>query len=122
MGSRYKIEQAVEAAQRADAIIYSVYYVDNSAYGGYFGGGGDGDLKRMSEDTGGRLFKVDRKNTLQDIFARINDELRTQYSIGYTPSNAVKDNTFRRVEVKPVNKDYKAQARKGYYAAPSEAR
>ncbi|MEO8130436.1 MAG: VWA domain-containing protein, partial [Bryobacteraceae bacterium] len=61
-GSRYKIEQAIEQAQRSDAIIYSIYYVDNRAYGGgymSFGGGGEGYLKKMSEETGGRVMKVD---------------------------------------------------------------
>jgi VWFA-related protein len=125
-GSRYDIKQAIEAAQRADAIIYSIDYSDPSAYGGYgrfggFGGpNGEGDLRRMSDETGGHLFKVDRKNTLDDIFNQLNQEMRSQYAIGYTPTNSAKDNTFRRVEVKVTGKDLKVQARKGYYASPSQ--
>lgn len=115
MGSRYKLRDALEAAQKSDAIIYSIYYVDYRAYGG-FGSPGDGDLKKMSEETGGRLFRVDRRYTLDMIFDEINRELRSQYSIGYSPSNPSKDGTFRKLEIKPKNKDLKVQARKGYFA------
>ena len=120
-GSRYKIEQAIEQAQKADAIIYSIYYLDNRAYGGYmsFGGGGEGYLKKMSEDTGGRVMKVDNKNSLQSIFDQISQELRSQYSIGYTPTNPSATGGFRRVEihVPQREKEVKVQVRKGYYAS-----
>src|SRR5205823_12620200 len=70
-GSRLDIKQAIEAAQKADAVIYSIYYYDAGAYGGHgmisFGGGGEGYLKRMSDDTGGHVVKVDRKHTLNDV-------------------------------------------------------
>ncbi len=118
-GSRYTVKQAIEAAQKADAIIYSIFYVDTRAYGG-FGGGGEGYLRQMSEATGGRVLKVDRKHTLDQIFKEIEDEMRSQYSLGYVPSNPAKDNTFRKVEIKLEDKDMKAQARKGYYATKNE--
>ena len=70
----------------------------------------------MSDETGGRVLKVDRKNTLDDIFKEIQDEMRSQYAVAYTPSNSKKDGTFRKLEFKMANKDYKVQARKGYYA------
>ncbi|MEN6537151.1 MAG: VWA domain-containing protein [Bryobacteraceae bacterium] len=121
MGSRVKLEAAIEAAQKADAIIYSIYYYDPSAYntGGSltFGGGNDSILRRMSEETGGRLFKVSKKNTLEDIFKEIQEEMRSQYAIGYTPSSSVKDGAYRRLEVTSTQKDLKVQARKGYYSA-----
>jgi VWFA-related protein len=120
MGSRVDIREALEAAQKADTIIYSIYYVDPSAYGGGRGYGyyapSDGDLKRLSEETGGRLFKVSRKNTLEDIFQQLQEELRSQYALGYSPTNTVRDGSFRKVEVKTANKDYRVQARKGYFA------
>lgn len=118
-GSRYNIKQAIEMAQKADAIIYSIYYVDRGFYfrsGGFGGGGGEGALRKMSEETGGRVFHVDRKNTLEDIFRQIQDEMRSQYAIGYTPTNGTKDGTFRHVEIRTHGKDLKVQARKGYYA------
>jgi VWFA-related protein len=119
-GSRIRREGAIEAAHRADSIIYSIYYVDPSAYYGAGGFGiapGDGDLKRMSEDTGGRVLKVDRKHSLNDIFTQIQEEMRSQYAIGFTSSNDKKDGSFRKLEIRTKNKDLKVQARKGYYAS-----
>lgn len=122
-GSRYKIQQAIEAAQKADTIIYGIYYVDRGFYsqGGFtFGGVSDSALRRMAEETGGHVFSVDRKNSLQDIFKQLQEEMRSQYSIGYTPTNGTKDGSFRRIDIKTGNKEYKVQARKGYYAIPPE--
>lgn len=119
-GSRLKLEEAVEAAQKADAVIYSIDYVDPSAY---YGGPGsifmhpsDSALKKMSEETGGRVFKVSRKNSLESIFKQLQEEMRSQYSIGYTPTNDTKDGTFRKVDVKVRDKNLRVQVRKGYYA------
>lgn len=119
VGSRYKLSDAIEAAHKADTIIYSIYYVDPRAYG-YFGTS-DGDLKKMSEETGGRVFRVGRKNSLQDIFKQIQEEMRTQYALAYTPTNSVKDGGFRKLEIRTAKKDLKVQARKGYYATPNES-
>ena len=94
-GSRMRREQAIEAAHKADAVVYSIYYVDPGAYGGW-GPGGDGDLRKMSEETGGRVFKVDRKHSLQDVFRDLQEEMRSQYAIGYTPINEQRDGGFRR--------------------------
>lgn len=118
-GSRLKINQAIEAAQKADAIIYGFWYVDRGFYasrGMLFGGTSDSALRQMSEDTGGHVFHIDRRLTLQEAFTELQEEMRSQYAIGYTPTNAAKDGTFRKIEIKPTNKDWKVQARKGYYA------
>jgi VWFA-related protein len=120
-GSRYSKEKAIEAAQKADTIIYSIDYEDPAAYGGYgmirIGGGqGEGDLKRMSGETGGRVFKVERKVTLDDVFRDLQEEMRSQYAIGYAPPNGKKDGSFHKIEVRVASKDMKVQARKGYYA------
>ncbi len=121
-GSHYKIEQAIKAAQLADAIVYGIYYVDPSAYGyGMFGGYGDGALKRMAEETGGRVLKVDRHHTLDDNFKEIQDDVRSQYAIGYVPTNSAKDGSFRKIDIKPREKDLKVQSRKGYYATARAA-
>jgi VWFA-related protein len=125
-GSRLSMNQAVEAAQKADAVIYSIYYYDPSAYGGYgmirFGGGGEGVLRKMSDETGGHVYKVDRKNSLDVVFRELQNEMRSQYSIGYTPTNDTKDGSYRKIDIKLGNKDLKAQARKGYYAVKPEAK
>lgn len=119
-GSRLSLNQAIEAAQKADAVIYGIEYYDSSAYG--FGGGGGGTLKKLAEETGGHAFRVDRRNTLQQVFKDIQDEMRSQYAIGYTPTNELKDGGYRKVEIKLASKDLKAQARKGYYAIKPDSR
>ena len=120
-GSRLKIEDAIRAAQRADTVIYSIYYVDRAAYGGfgYFGAVTDSYLERMSNETGGRVFRVDRKHTLPEVFQELQDEMRSQYAIGYRPSNEKRDGGFRRVDPRVKDKTLKVQARKGYYAPSS---
>jgi VWFA-related protein len=120
-GSKISRDKSIEAALKADAIIYSIFYQDAAAYGPFGGGGGGkGELQRMSADTGGKVFEVDRRHTLDDAFREIQDEMRSQYSIGYTPTNARKDGTFRKIEIRVSAKDYKVQTRKGYYAVETE--
>jgi len=121
-GSRLKIDEAIRAAQKADTVIYSIYYVDPSAYGGfgYFGGVTDSYLRRMSEETGGRVFRVDKKHPLLEVFKELQDEMRSQYAISYTPTNEKKDGSFRRIDLRTKDHDLKVQVRKGYYAAGAE--
>ena len=124
-GSRYDRKAAIEAAQRADAIIYSIYYVDRAFYNGpgmmtFGGGGGEGELRRMSEETGGKVFTVSKKHPLTEVFNEIQEELRNQYSIGYSSTNSKRDNTFRKIEIKVDNSAYRAQARSGYFATPAD--
>ncbi len=118
-GSTLDRAAAIQAAQKADSIVYSIYYVDNRAYMGHggFARGGDGDLRKMSEETGGRVHHVDRKNTLDQIFKQIQEEMRSQYSIGYTPRDGGSAGGFRQLELRLADKNLKVQARKGYYAA-----
>lgn len=117
-GSHYSREEAIAAAQRADAILYGIYYADMSAYGFGWGGYGasDGDLKRMAGETGGSVFHVDRKNSLDDVFRQLQEEMRSQYALGYAPSNAAHDGGFRKIEIKTANKDQRVQSRRGYFA------
>jgi len=125
-GSTYNIKTAIEQAQKADAIIYSIYYVDRAFYsrGGFSfgGGGGEGELRKLSEETGGKVFTVSSKHPLKEVFDQIQEELRNQYSIGYSSTNPKKDGTFRRIEIKTDNPDYRVQARNGYYATPVDTR
>ena len=122
-GSKTTRDKAIEAAQKADTIIYSIYYVDRGAYGfGGFGGGGngEGELRRMSSETGGQVFRVDRNHSLDDIFREIQDEMRSQYALTYQPPNPKRDGTYHKIDIRMSNKDYKVQARKGYYAIEPE--
>jgi VWFA-related protein len=124
-GSKISRDKAIEAAQKADAIIYSIYYVDRAAYGGgfgtvSFGGSGEGELRRMSSETGGQVFHVDRSHTLDDAFREIQEEMRSQYAITYQPPSPKRDGTYHKIDIKLASKDNKVQARKGYYAIEPE--
>lgn len=117
-GSRITLNEALAEAQKADAIIYSIYYVDHRQYGGMYGGGfgSDGDLKKLSEQTGGRVFHVSGRTSLDDIFREIQEEMRSQYSLSYTSTNANGAAGFRKLDIRAANKDHKVYARKGYFA------
>jgi VWFA-related protein len=118
-GSTESEKSAIEAAQKADSIIYGILYVDRGFYGGMrVGYSGASVLKHMADETGGRLFEVDRKNSLESIFEQIQQEMRTQYLIGYTPTNGKKDGSYRKIDLRAHDKDLKVQVRKGYYAMP----
>jgi VWFA-related protein len=153
-GSKESIDEAIEAAQRADTVVYSILFSDQQAYGngggwshgggwggpmgggggrrgggypggGYPGGGGgypgrmerpDGKkvLERISKETGGRMFEVTKKQTVADIYKQIQDELRNQYSLGYTPDRAA-GTEYRKIHVSAKSKDMLVQAREGYH-------
>ncbi|MBZ5669317.1 MAG: VWA domain-containing protein [Acidobacteriia bacterium] len=116
-GSKMKLEQALEAAQQSDIIIYSVAIIDRSFYFGHtMGFSGDSALRKLSEDTGGRVIEVNRVKDTGAAFEQIANELRTQYLLGYTPTNTKLDGAYRRIQVKVRQGDYKVQTRRGYYA------
>jgi VWFA-related protein len=117
-GSRLKIKDAIEAAQKADAICYVLLIADRGFYG--FGGySGDAEMKKLTQETGGRMIEVGNKiEKLRQAFDQISQELRSQYNAGYVPTNTARDGSFRKVEIKPKQGDYKIQARSGYYATP----
>ena len=121
-GSKERLDVALESAQKSNIIIYSIDISDAGFYftrGFGFGGGGEGVLKKLSEETGGRIIKVKNQKETAAAFQQIADELRTQYLLGYTPSNAKHDGSFRKIRVRVTNTAYKVQARRGYYA-PSD--
>ncbi len=115
-GSRLKIQDAIEAAQKADSIVYVLLCADRGFYGG-FGYSGESEMRKLTEQTGGRVINVGNKfDKLKEAFDQIAAELRSQYNIGYTPTNLKRDGTYRKLEIK--NKQgYKIQSRSGYYAA-----
>jgi VWFA-related protein len=116
-GSRLKIQDAIEAAQRADAIVYVLLCADR---GGYYSMGmgysGESEMRKLTEATGGRVINVGNKfDKLKEAFDQISAELRSQYSIGYTSTNTKFDGSYRKLEIKN-KQNYKIQARAGYYA------
>ncbi len=113
-GSYYGLRNAIEAAQRADTICYVLLVVDRR-YGYDSPYVGVGDMQKLAEETGGRMIDVDRLEKLKPAFDQIALELRSQYSLGYTPTNSTQDGTFRKIEIKSAQK-HKVQARRGYYA------
>ena len=118
-GSRLKIQDAIEAAQKADAIVYVLLCADRGFYGG-FGYSGESDMRKLTEQTGGRVINVGNKfDKLRDAFDQIAAELRSQYNIGYTPTNIKRDGSYRKLEIKN-KQNYKIQARAGYYAGRAQ--
>lgn len=116
-GSNLTLNDAVEAAQRADSLVYSILYADPDAYG-LFGGGHDGAkvLERLSEDTGGRFFEVSKKHPVDSVFDILQEELRNQYSIGYVSDKPVTLSGFRSIQLTAKQKGLTVQARRRYWA------
>lgn len=119
-GSKEKLNDAIEAAQKADVIIYSVVIIDRAFYGfGRLGFSGDSVLKKLSDETGGRVIEVSRVRDTAAAFKEIADELRTQYLLGYAPASFRHDGAYHKIRLRVRNGDFKIQARRGYYA-PAE--
>ena len=111
-GSQKHLDDAVQAVQATNTIVYGVCYQEKYS--------GCSFLKDLAEPTGGRMFEVGKKRTLEEIFQSIEDELRSQYSISFAPVNATHDGKFRKLEVKIRTKArqnaLRVSVRKGYYA------
>jgi VWFA-related protein len=121
-GSQLKIKDAIEAAQKADAIVYVLLCADRGFYGSFqVGYSGESEMRKLTEATGGRVINVGNKfDKLKEAFDQIAAELRSQYNLGYTPVNAVLDGSYRKIEIK-CKQNYKIQTRAGYYATPRQA-
>jgi VWFA-related protein len=111
-GSKLRMQDAIEAAQRSDAVIHILLISDRMATFGT----GPGVAHRMAEDTGGRVIDVHNEKSLEKAFDEISEELRSQYVLGYYPTNLKRDGTFRKIQVSVARPDVKILARKGYYA------
>jgi VWFA-related protein len=126
-GSKYRIQDAIEAAQRANAIVYVILLADHRFYNGgniMLGGyTGDQQMRRLTDATGGRVINVGNDGKrLQQAFNEIQDELRTQYLLSYVPENKNFDGRYRAVSLQCTQGGQKVniQARKGYYAVPAD--
>jgi VWFA-related protein len=141
-GSKESLESAIEEAQRADTIVYSVLFKgedDSGNRGGFsfpgmggggpMGGGGrrgggrrepeeqrpDGKkiLERLSKETGGRLFEVSKKQPIDAIYSSIEEDLRNQYNLGFTPGKA--ETGYHKIMLKTNQRDTVVQSRDGFY-------
>jgi len=138
------LQYAIETAQRADTVVYSILFADKEGYGngggygggrhggGGMGGGGMGGggrrypqesrpdgkeiLEQMSKDTGGRFFEVSKKEPIDQIYSEINEELRSQYGLGYVPDKADTAPGYHKIHLTVSQKDLVVQTRDGYYA------
>ena len=114
--SQKKLDDAARAAQKAEAVIYSIGIGDK-----FYDGVNKGALEKISERTGGRAYFPRDESELRDAFKQIQDEMRSQYLLAYEPSNAVKDGSYRTIEVQLVNpqlqkEKIKLSHRQGYFA------
>jgi len=136
-GSKETLVYAIRTAQRADTIVYSILFADEqrfqNPFGGFGGpgmgrrGGGHHDpqqeqrpdgkkiLERISKETGGRLFEVSKKQPIDQIYAAIAEDLRNQYSLGYSPG-ADAASGYRKIHLTVKQKDMTVQTRDGYYS------
>jgi len=110
-GSKVRLEEAIEAAQRSDTVVH-VLLVHDPGYSWR-----PDVAKKLSDETGGRTIEVSSEKRLEEAFDQISEELRSQYQIGYYyPTNKPKDGGFRKIKVEVNNKDQKVLARRGFYA------
>jgi len=120
-GSKTTLKGAVEAAQKADVIVYVILLVDRGVWGSGLGYSGASAMAKLTSETGGRLIDVGMNGKkLQDAFDQIEQELRTQYVASYTPPRTRTDGSYHRLDVECKGDGIKVQARHGYYSVPSE--
>src|ERR1700676_1003234 len=167
-GSKTSLESAIESAQRADTVVYSIYFADShredrnegqrrgggmgrggggggwpgggggwpGGGGGWPGGGGGGRggpgggqrhpeepridgkkiLERISRETGGRFFEVSKKESVGEIYTSIVEELRTQYSMGFTRDKQSDAGVYHHLQLQVKGKDMTVQTRDGYFS------
>jgi len=99
-GSKLKLDETIEAAQRTDTVVHVLLIHDPG-----FSWRPD-VAKKLSDETGGRTIELSSEKKLMEAFDQISEELRSQYTVGYCPANPVKDGKFRKIRVATTNKDY----------------
>ena len=114
--SRLKMHEAIERAQKADALIYAIGIGDRYSFNV-----NEGDLRKIAEKTGGRAYFPRHERDLHDAFTQIQRDLREQYLVAYSPSNKARDGSYRRIEIQVMSptqrqRDLKLNYRSGYFA------
>jgi VWFA-related protein len=130
VGSDVSLAAAIEAAQRADTLVYSILFSDPDAYGIPLGPlmrhrsipiplatpDGRGALMRLAKETGGGFFEVSKKEGIEQIFDLIQEELRSQFSLGYISDVPVRISEFRKIQLTTKQKGLVARTREKYWA------
>lgn len=111
-----KLDEAVQAAQKAEAVVYAIGIGDN-----YYDGVDKGALNKVSERTGGRAYFPRDEAELREAFRQIQEEMRSQYLIAYAPENQKRDGSYRKIEIQLANPELQKQKvklthREGYFA------
>lgn len=113
--SQVKMKDAIEQAQKADALIYTIGIGDS-----YNFGVNEGALRKLAEQTGGRAYFPHSERELREAFAQIQRDLREQYLVAYSPLNKARDGSYRRIQIEIINpelrKQLKLNYRPGYFA------
>jgi VWFA-related protein len=125
-GSKTTLSAAVEAAQRADTLVYTILFTDNefdmrpirmaSRRAGYELPDGRKTMRELAGQTGGRFFEVSRKMPIKRVFEIVEEDLRNQYSLGYSPDPPAAAGVYRRIRLTTRQKGLIVQSRDGYYA------
>lgn len=124
-GSRASLELAIEAAQRADTLIYAIHIYNAEAEGPMSAAAkarrqaelvhGKEVLRAMARTTGGGFFEIGPEHPVGQTFQEIEQELRNQYSLGFTPEGVSELPGFHSIHLTTVRADLTVQARDGYY-------
>ncbi len=112
--SRMKMQEAIERAQKADALIYAIGIGDRYTFNV-----NEGSLRKIAEQTGGRAYFPSHQDDLRDAFSQIQRDLREQYLVAYSPKNKARDGSYRKIQIELVNpnlKQLKLNFRSGYFA------
>ncbi|HEV8428454.1 MAG TPA: VWA domain-containing protein [Pyrinomonadaceae bacterium] len=114
--SRMKMHDAIDRAQKSDALIYAIGIGDRYSFNV-----NEGDLRKIAEKTGGRAYFPKHERDLRDAFTQIQRDLREQYLVAYSPSNKARDGSYRKIEIQVINPEMKQQNlklnyRAGYFA------
>ncbi len=117
-GSTATLTDAIEAAQRANTLVYCILFSDESYYTRALavGPNGRGVLERLSRETGGGFFEVSKKQSIQEVFSAIEEDLRSEYSLGFVSDQPVTSSGFRKIRVTTKQKGLVVQSTDRYYA------
>jgi VWFA-related protein len=114
--SEKNIDEVIETAQKTDTVIYAVGTSSPELFASTKDRGNK-NLKRLTDETGGRLFLPVKIEDLTASFLQISEELRSQYTLGYRSANTKRDGTYRKIRIVTSAKQFKVRARDGYYAS-----